>query len=408
MSAHSRGSRPNRPQQPIQHKKAKKHGHSSCEGDSSEEVESTQSETTSKRRHKEESDVFLYHERAAFWKVFNKLNALLTKPLPEDIFEGLFSSLDNHKIELFRLAQKAIESIFEKFEVFQDDWSTADKFRMKQILEAWNSKDTIHPIMSTNTYYIFAALKTYLYAKLSPSTFAKSAGWVSTQQGPAAIDCLRPSTWQGLPVVLLHPAFAKFTHLLEEALPYDEESALATEVAHKLCLTMPDHFVKEEERINLFHCIIRPFFADEFTSVSYGSAHPVASVLDSSGVYILLEEHKNEPGASGDVYMQGSSSFDAAARSRPISEQQQTGCPAFIICIDGKRTHYNYCAVTLILCTGPNILICGGFRDGYRSAVEPLSTWCIMMPDHRGVRQGVLARHLYALKMALLLLTKRA
>lgn len=175
---------------------------------------------------------------------------------------------------------------------------------------------------------------------MSPSTFAQSSGWIGPQLGPGAIDCLRPPERNGLPIVLLDPAFAQFTSIIEQEPPLNHEYTNAARLAGELCLTMSKHFSNEKERAEKFHSIIAGFFAPEFpsfVSASYGNSHQHASILNRSGEAKLIVEYKNEPGNNGNVHMQGVRSFDAAAQTRPIDQQKQTGCPSFIACMEGKQ-----------------------------------------------------------------------
>ncbi|PVF95128.1 hypothetical protein CPB86DRAFT_788311 [Serendipita vermifera] len=221
-----------------------------------------------------------------------------------------------------------------------------------------------------------------IYKPMAPSYFAKSAGWVVAQKGPAAINCLRPPDRSGLPISLLHPAFAEFIATIKRPMPPTDDCAKATEVAWKLCLSMPEHFEDEQARQESFHTIMKGLLPElpKLTETKFGSARPDGVIFDQDLAVKVVAEIKNEPGAMGDVYMQASCSYHLVANTRPVEEQKKTGCPALVLCIDG-----------------PNILFCGGFRDGDRSVVEPFAE-----------RETRLAHHLYAFMLSVRTLFKNS
>jgi hypothetical protein len=241
-----------------------------------------------------------------------------------------------------------------------------------------------------------------VYEPQAPSAFAKLAGWILTQSGPAAIDCLRPPDRIGLPVSLLHPAFATFTALLDQPMPLEDENAIkATRIASELCITMAGHFKTETDRKNSLFTTVKPLFPNKpFSVTTFDNATPAGVLMRSNGSVEVVVEVKNEPGTAGDAQMQVARSFDAAAIHnirRNISEE----CAAFVLAFDGERFFFledesdnDY--------IGPNLLIGGGFKDQCASVVEPLSRRCSMLPDLLDVREEVLAKHLYALQESLI------
>jgi hypothetical protein len=101
---------------------------------------------------------------------------------------------------------------------------------------------------------------------------------------------------------------------------------------------MPNRFSSEGERSKKFQEIVTQFFASDFPPLlfaDYSNAQPGASILHQSGAPKLIIKYKNETGHAGNIYMHASRSFDAIARSRPIADQNQTGCPAFVVCVEG-------------------------------------------------------------------------
>jgi hypothetical protein len=183
-------------------------------------------------------------------------------------------------------------------------------------------------------------------------------------------------------------------------MPSNEDAIKATAIAWKLCRTMPNHFEDENSRREELVTSLRPLFPGQvITKDSFGSANPAGIITEHGGSINSVIEVKNEPGAAGDVYMQCASSFDAVATVK-LKKGPNTSYSSFVICIDGGQE------ILLQLnpnndYIGPNMLICGGFKDRHASVVEPLSQWCSMLHDNLGMRQKVLAKHLYALQVTL-------
>jgi hypothetical protein len=190
--------------------------------------------------------------------------------------------------------------------------------------------------------YPIAALQE-VYEPQAPSAFAKSAGWILTQSGPAAIDCLRPADRIGLPISLLHPAFATFTALLDQPMPLEDENAIkAMKIASELCITMAGHFKNETERKDSLFATVRPLFPNKaFSMTTFDKATPDGVLMSPNGSVEVVAEVKNEPGAAGDVQMQAARSFDAAAIyniRKNISEE----CAAFVLAFDGERIFFSW------------------------------------------------------------------
>jgi hypothetical protein len=190
-------------------------------------------------------------------------------------------------------------------------------------------------------YLYFTGFTHVLNKPLPPSGFASN--WALQQQGPAAIDCLRPTDRIGLPISLLHPAFAKFLSIIDQPIPYDREAAAITNVAHQLCSTMSHEFTGDNTRLTALLDQFEPVFfkhgVPRPVKVTFGTGTPAGSMLMPNGSVKTIVEEKPEPGRSGDVYMQSARSFDLVARTRPADEQEKTGCAAFVISLDGKSSY---------------------------------------------------------------------
>ncbi|KAG8968912.1 hypothetical protein FRC05_001280 [Tulasnella sp. 425] len=229
-------------------------------------------------------------------------------------------------------------------------------------------------------------LREEIFKPLTPSVFCRDSQWVRQQNGAAFINCLRPPECSSLPLNLLHPLFAEFLALIEGPPPdrSDPKFILAQRVATELCQEMPRHFDTEDSRLGEFKCIVSPLFGDIGVlsrKFGVGSGRADLTLQCPRVGRVLVGGGKNEPGGGcGDPYMQVAASYDAWARQVEKTRRIDTGCPCFVFCVDG-----------------PNILFGGGFRDNEVSVVEPLSDWCIMMPQVQLKRERILARHLYAL-----------
>jgi hypothetical protein len=171
---------------------------------------------------------------------------------------------------------------------------------------------------------------------MSPSLFAKSAGWTLGQSGPAAINCLRPADRSGLPISLLHPAFANFRFILAQPMPSNGDAAKAMAAARRLCTMMPDHFKDEAARKDVLFKELEPLFVNgHLISVSYRSVNPDGILFNIDRVPTIVLELKNEPGAAGDVYMQCARSFDAVAIQR-LGNRKEAEFVAFVVAVDGE------------------------------------------------------------------------
>ncbi|KAG8899070.1 hypothetical protein FRB99_006951 [Tulasnella sp. 403] len=269
----------------------------------------------------------------------------------------------------------------ETFQLYFDAHRQSDDYAIKKLvsaIEAHFKKCDDIPASETEAPQVVALLKVQkiwnehrqVEAKYqAPSTFAQSSNWVAQQAGPAAINCLRPTERAGLPITLLHPAFARFWSILAGPLPHGASSLCAQRTAFRLCEEMPQYYATDKLRLAKFQDLT----SDLFSAFGILRPAPVSSgeanlcLVRPPTRFLLVGEAKNNPGGGdGDVWMHVSALYDAVARAVPEEEQRYSGCPAFILAIDG-----------------PNILIGGGFRDGGRSVVEPLSQWCIMMKDKR-------------------------
>ncbi|CAG8624300.1 14611_t:CDS:2 [Acaulospora colombiana] len=188
---------------------------------------------------------------------------------------------------------------YEALTGIRKDIDTIIKWKLEQIGNISKQEDALNVITLLEDFKEkWNGFMERIYRPMAPSVFAKSAGWVIAQKGPAAIDCMRPPDCSGLPISLLHPAFAKFISITHQPLPTNGG------------------------------CLEVALLADEFPNfieTKFGSASLRGAILGKNGAAKALLEIKNEPGAMGDVYMQGSAyrlnaSLSAENIRRPLPE----------------------------------------------------------------------------------------
>ena len=119
--------------------------------------------------------------------------------------------------------------------------------------------------------------------------------------------CMRPVKCRGLPIFLLHDAFAKYISLSKEALPATREARIALQVARVLCDTMGNHFDDKVARRGAFLRAIHPLFrkwtmAKEVTSQGATASTQTDASISVNETTMVLIEVKN--GKNGDAYMQ--------------------------------------------------------------------------------------------------------
>ncbi|KAG8835764.1 hypothetical protein FRC17_001158 [Serendipita sp. 399] len=215
----------------------------------------------------------------------------------------------------------------------------------------------------------------------SAFTYAKSAYWHYWQDQETAIFNLRPKKNQSLPLCILHPIFAQFIATYEGVLPDHPRIPLVHQIAHQLCLSMSEKFTEEHHRSEKFLRDIEPLFSEFETEVLIESDHRLeanASKVDMALEGFILGEIKMEF-STGDPYMQVSRSYQAQVHKYIAQNWENDGFPHLLICL-----------------LGPIIFVAGGFLDGERTIVEPLTDPCLMLPDYSKRRQNHLARILCA------------
>ncbi|KAG9056127.1 hypothetical protein FS842_000266 [Serendipita sp. 407] len=98
---------------------------------------------------------------------------------------------------------------------------------------------------------------------VSPSGFAKDWHKYQTERKTDAHLCLRPPALKGLPLELLHPAFATFRQTLADTYPpqkIDSTVLQAANTAIELCAVMGCYYKDERDRGTAFAAALDPFF----------------------------------------------------------------------------------------------------------------------------------------------------
>jgi hypothetical protein len=247
---------------------------------------------------------------------------------------------------IFALSLSALEKAITRLDGSKEEERLAVLLARKQltedIQEKWNGMFALLSEWGCKAYSTFSfcpeiEIVGKITKPMDASNFAKSAGWVVTQAGPIRIDCLRPADRSGLPISLLHPAFAKFKSIIAQPLPFESDAAQAMATAWTLCMTMPNHFKVKASRAEAFFTGLGGLFdGRSFNPTSYGSANPDAVLMKPDGSLEIVVELRNEPGSAGDVYMQSACSFDAAAIHQ-IKDRKGAECAAFVVSVDGGR-----------------------------------------------------------------------
>jgi len=250
----------------------------------------------------------------------------------------------------------------------------------------------------------------------SPSEFAKPGKWGPIQGKDPPILCFRPASATGLPLCTLHDVFRQFQYETSVLLPNDlatAEAVAARIAASRLCLEMADDFQKEDERGEAFDSCVADLLGEvekqhilrPKSAIHYGR---VDRCIKERGIVIAIREDKAESGCGGcDIYMQIAADYHflvrvltGQAETNPEADKfLSNGAPCFLICVLGMYTAPDLCNLQLLtrFCLGHMLYICGGFYDGYKPVVEPLSKPVFMISDLTHTRHVEVATLLWAL-----------
>ncbi|KAK2461340.1 hypothetical protein APHAL10511_006867 [Amanita phalloides] len=215
----------------------------------------------------------------------------------------------------------------------------------------------------------------------SPSDFGKDNRWGEEQRKEGRIYCFRPPETRSLPLCILHHVFRQYLLDLEQPLPLASDTAIAAQIiAAKLCAEMGKSV---SDKSTTAH--IEPMYNLSPRRDAHGGI--ASGVILMNDILIALREMKAGPGASGDAYMQVARCYDLAVqvlledlRAKAFVRQ---GAPMFLLCVIGPVI---------------DVTVSGGFYDGEKVIVEPLTDFRRMFEDALHVRQNWIARVLYALR----------
>ena len=250
-----------------------------------------------------------------------------------------------------------------------------------------------------------------------PPPFALPRGWRFDQED-SLILCLRPGSAGGLPLCTLHDVFRTFqcessvllSNSTATAEPMPTEMVAAHLAAIRLCHHMGDAFDDVHHRAKAFDACVVDLFGkwekvlilnlESFTN--YGKVNRCFRELN---VPIVLREDKWEAGhGKADVYLQITYNYSLLVKA--LTESTETaainflshGAPCFLICVLGMHFHLLVFAfIVLLLFRAHVIFICGGFYDGQKTIVEPLSNPVFMLRDPTNTRPAEVATLLWAL-----------
>ena len=184
-----------------------------------------------------------------------------------------------------------------------------------------------------------------LHGLPEPSAYAHHLTWRVWQKKETAILNLRPPTNEGLPIEVLHPAFATFVHDVRSIPP--GEWALendVNQVALALCRTMARDFQIERNRRAELMQQLHPlglglrieFHIEQTPPLETHSARPDI-YIPYQDTAVLLGEVKSEF-ESGDPYMQVSRSYQALVHRLESEKRVLDGVPCILLVVCGEYT----------------------------------------------------------------------
>ena len=176
-----------------------------------------------------------------------------------------------------------------------------------------------------------------------PSAYAHHITWGVWQKKETAILNLRPSTNEGLPIEVLHPAFATFVHDVRSIPP--DEWALeddVNKVALALCRAMASDFDCEHTRRAELMKQLHPlglglrieFHIEKTPPLETHSVWPDLCI-SCQNTTVLLGEVKSEF-ETGDPYMQVSRSYQALVHRLESEKRASDGVPCILLVVCGQ------------------------------------------------------------------------
>ncbi|KAG8948555.1 hypothetical protein FRC03_000684, partial [Tulasnella sp. 419] len=312
------------------------------------------SDSNSKRQKKSERTELV----ASAEELLGSLNMILISPgMPSRTMPSVTRKRDTVKrvIETTTYSQGALE-VLEVPLLFPDTLVESDA--SLNPIERRGLKAAFHEAneLLTTVAELYAPLLEYHKFPPSPSSYANKSIWPIWQEKHNAIQCLRPTHREGLPLRILDDVFRQFRLQVAEELPATNEAAAAIESAYKLCYQMGNSFKDEKARQKSFDQCIDSLFGTkdwrrQYTIDSENEMRTaiVNCCLFVNDVLCIIREDKVDIGLGNDVYMQVSRDFQMyiSYLREERSALLKYGAPTFLVCV-----------------FGPLLLIAGGFWDG--------------------------------------------
>ena len=190
---------------------------------------------------------------------------------------------------------------------------------------------------------LIEAVQDELQGLPAPSAYGHHKTWRVWQEKDTVILNLRPPTNQGLPIEILHPAFATFLDDVR-SMPPDEwaQGDDANQVSMALCEVMACGFEDEQtRRTQLTGQLHRlglgmqvKFYIEQTLPLETHSIRPALSI-SAPGTTILLGEIKLEFD-TGDPYMQVSRSYQALVHHLENQDRASDGVPCILLAVCGQ------------------------------------------------------------------------
>ena len=182
-----------------------------------------------------------------------------------------------------------------------------------------------------------------LHGLPEPSAYAWYITWCVWQKKETAILNLRPPTNEGLPIEVLHPAFATFVYDIK-SIPPDEWTLEddVNQVSLALCRAMARDFDSERTRRAELMKQLHPlglglrieFQIEQTPPLETHSVWPDLCISDQDTI-VLLGEVKSEF-ESGDPYMQVSRSYQALVHRLESENRALDGVPCILLVVCGQ------------------------------------------------------------------------
>jgi len=201
----------------------------------------------------------------------------------------------------------------------------------------------INRLLSSLTKLTEAALAE-LRSLPEPSAYAHHKTWRVWQEKDTAILNLRPPTNHGLPIEILHPAFASFLHDIR-TMPPDQwaPGEDVNQVSLALCEAMACSFEDAQaRRAKLVEQLRRlglglqvDFHIGQTLPLEIHNTRP-GLYISALGTTILLGEIKSEF-ETGDPYMQVSRSYQALVHHLEDQNRASDGVPCILLVVCGQK-----------------------------------------------------------------------